>query len=338
MNRASFHPMKKNLIAIFILPLFTSAAFAGPNGGLTEFCQAPYKSVCGESQQETNLRTERIQRIEESLKKPALAAVQQLLGNSSDLPKDFDESDFKYITPKAKRKKAVKVFLAELRTQLRHYLTDNKIPSDLQVPAIKESLLKAIQSSQEISADIRQKMQQSVRETRIISITDVDTELLENTSRDVIEMYHGCSKNMFMDNAFATEMGQKKVVIICPGEIIGSVEFAKEEGLPAGYEIGPLIMTLGHELSHHFDFTVYPEAYNGLLQHLNKADSYGAEITADIWGLKAFAIATASLSNSPYRNTLTRGALNDLCGTSDDGEHPDGAFRMNVLASEYLCK
>ncbi|HEX7672612.1 MAG TPA: hypothetical protein VF412_00505 [Bdellovibrio sp.] len=329
--------MKTLLITISLL--FSAHRAFAVDTTMAAFCQAPYDTVCGNSQQETDLRTQRIQAVEAALKKPALAAAFQAWKGNTEMPASFSENDFKNITPKKQRQRVTKTFLTELRNQLRRYLVENQIPTDLHIPEIKESLLRAIANSPEVPAEIREKMQAAVRETRVISITEVDEQMLASANRDIIEMYHGCDKDMFMDNAFATEMKKnQKVVIVCPGELIGSVEFAKAEGLPHGFEVGPLIMTLGHEMGHHFDFTVFPEAYPGLMQTLNKGDSYGSEITADIWGIKAFAIATANLNNSNYKTTLIRGAMNDLCGTPDDGEHPDGQFRVDVLAKGYLCK
>ena len=64
---------------------------------MAAFCQAPYDTVCGNSQQETDLRTQRIQAVEAALKKPALAAAFQAWKGNTEMPASFSENDFKNI-------------------------------------------------------------------------------------------------------------------------------------------------------------------------------------------------------------------------------------------------
>jgi len=313
-------------------------ALASPDAALKDFCQTPYQMVCGEGSAVARERMEHIQQIADEIKKPALAAAYEYLYDGDEMPPDFDENILKNIMPKAKRQKATKLFLAELRVQLRRYLEANNVPTDMEVPAIKGSLIRAIQNSNEIDGQTRDAMITSVQETRVMTIADINSEVLENSGHSVIEVYKGCSKNMFLDNAFATEISHQKVVVICPGEIIGSIEFAKAENLSVQARLGVLIMTLGHEISHHFDYRTYPQAYQNLMANLGTSSNYMSEISADAWGLKTFMVATNAIANTTTRATLLRGGMNDLCGTADDGEHPDGRFRIEKLAPVYLCK
>jgi len=314
---------------------------------LAEFCASPYKAVC-EHQQNAKTREARIEKIEKRLTDRALDEAFEYLYGSKNRPDSFTVDDIMYMPGKMERKRAQRVFYASLRKQFREYLKQNRVPTDLNISEIKAHLSQAIELSREIPAENKAQMQHLLQEIRLIAFNDLDPEEEGAlTVREINLIYKGCTKHHFVDNAFADSNKKgEKFVIICPGEIVGTIEFAKDYGIPREYQLVPLIMTLGHELSHHFDFSVMPEAYTSALKTVtdlkselkhSKVENYMGEVTADIWGVKTFVLATYNMTPE-LQMTFVKGAVNDLCGTEDDGVHPSGQFRINRLLPPYLCR
>jgi hypothetical protein len=162
---------------------------------------------------------------------------------------------------------------------------------------------------------------------------------------DIIAVYKNCSNQTFEDNAFATEIKGEKVIIVCPGYIIGSIEFLKARKIDFKYSFYPMIMTIGHELGHHFDYTLYPDLYKNILdetsknqdQLQSKIEDYMSEITADIWGLRLLKEFTLNFGSSKTYADILAGNMNDLCFTKDDNVHPSGDYRLNTISMKYLC-
>ncbi|MEK2645756.1 hypothetical protein [Bdellovibrio sp. BCCA] len=332
---------------VLTMALLIFLAAGAKADALADFCGAPYKTVC-ERQQNAKTREARIEAIEKKLSDRALDETFEYLYDSKNRPSSFTLDDIMYMPKKTERKRALGVFYASLRKQFRVYLKQNHVPTDLGIAEIKSQLSQAIELSREIPNDNKAKMQELLQEIRLISFNDLDPdEDGAPTAADINKIYKGCTKNHFLDNAFADSNKKgEKFVIICPGEIVGSIEFSKDYEIPQKYQLVPLIMTLGHELSHHFDFSVMPEAYSATLKSVmaikdelkhNKIENYMGEITADLWGIKTFVVATQNME-SEFQVAFIKGAVNDLCSTEDDGIHPSGKFRINRLLPPYICR
>ena len=307
------------------------------------FCESPLSYTCPNSNDAGFEREERIEKIETTLKD---YAFNETLKDIEDpkikaLVKTIDDLD--YLSPKKIRTKIQKYFYSHLRIAFSYYLKQSGLPNDLGINLIKDSLKQAINQSTDINIEIKTEMQKSLNQTRLITfVSDIE----ESSIADVHVLYKQCSKKSFVDNAFATELKNEKVIIVCPGEIIGSVEFGKDLKLSNENKFMPLVMTLGHELSHHFDWRFYPQAYAKLFQSLQSQttlfsgplQNYMSEITADVWGLQATKILADKMGNQKLKSDLYAGSMNDLCDTEDDGIHPTGDFRISVLANRYYCQ
>jgi hypothetical protein len=306
------------------------------------FCQSPLRFTCPDSAQAGKNREAKIDKIELDLKNIAFKNTVQSI-TDADLKsqlKTFEDID--ELTPKRKRKSVEKIFYANLRMAFSAYLTKSHLQNNLGFDMIREALHIAIDNSKEIPSEYKTQMHNTLNETRLVTFQN---NVEDDSLQDVHALYKDCSKKSFVDNAFATELHGQKVVMVCPGEIIGSIEYGNDFHFSDNLKLIPLVMTLGHELSHHFDWRILPDAYKSTLQTLAQKSSqlggplenYMSEITADMWGLKTTKILTDKITNENLRSLLFSGSLDDLCGTRDDGEHPSGKFRIEQLAENLLC-
>ncbi len=328
------------LFPVVLIMLPASAGAGVPDTSLP-FCKTPYALTCPGRNADT-VREQKIAKIETELKGRAFEKMLDDIedeGLKSVLQK-FDDIDS--VKPKRVRQSVEKIFYEKLREEFSRYISENNLPVNLGDEMVKEALHIAIEEAESISPLIKEKMHTILNETRFLAFqNNVD----DNSLDDLHALYKLCTKS-FEDNAFATTLKKEKVVVICPGEMIGAIEFGQEFAFVPNLKLYPLVMTLGHELSHHFDFKHYPSAYKQVLEEMSEHSSdfkkpvekYMREITADIWGLKVAKIVMNKISNPLTRSKMYAGSLNDLCGSEDDGVHPSGRFRIETLASEYLCQ
>ena len=323
--------------AFLILALISTNVFAASN----PFCANPVKFTCSGPVDEGKVREENIAKIEDQIKTSAFNKLKRQSNQDLSEIKNYDDLD--YISPKRLKKTIQKQFYSLVRVEFAKYLKDNSMPSDIGFTQIKSTLAEVIKKDSTIDEASKGAILDILSSTRLVSLHSV----VDDTSfDDVVAIYKNCSKKSFVDNAFATEIHNQKVVVVCPGEIIGTVEFIKEKKINPKFSFYPLVVTLGHELSHHFDYRTYPELYAPILKDVESHSSklehspggYMSEITADVWGLKVLKKFSASIANNAVYSTLLSGNMNDLCGTDDDSEHPSGDFRIGYLAEKYLCK
>lgn len=329
--------MKATLLTLTLL--FLSSAFAGTN----QFCQSPLEYTCSNAIVSGQRREFNINAIEEGIKNQAFNLMKRDLSDDQDISGLNNYNEIESLSPARKRKQAQKIFYLKIRILFGSYMAQNHVPSDLGVSYIKEALIREVNQSSNIPSNIKSQITSTINSTRLISF---QSDIEESTIGDVHALYSGCSKKNFVDNAFATEIHRQKVVLVCPGEIIGTIEDLKEKNISAQYIPLALAMTLGHEFSHHFDYRYFPEIYSTLFQDISNHHGdlaqtpvgYMSEISADSWGLKTFKNLASYLSTSSLYSQLISSSLNDLCGSEDDGEHPTGDFRINYLATKFLCQ
>ncbi len=327
--------LKSTLTILIVLLTFKSAHAAIP------FCEDPLKYTCANSEESAQTRADKIEKIQNQLKTEAFNKMLTMIDpDIKDQLSSFDDIDT--LRPKKVKLNVEKIFYAQLRIAFGNYLTRNHLPVNSGNELIVESLHLAIDQSPEVDAATKAQMHAILNDTRIITFhNNVD----DNSLDDVHALYKSCDK-YFEDNAFATTLHKQKVVIICPGEVIGSIEFSNESNFAVNQKLMPLVATLGHELSHHFDYRYFPGAYTDLLNELQSHQSelkkpamkYMSESSADMWGLKTAKILMEKIGSPVLRSQMYMGALNDLCDSEDDGVHPSDEFRINVLANQVLCQ
>jgi len=333
------------VVLIMLLSIGPTSTFAGTFAGLPDaslpFCKNPFAATCP-GKNADKVREQKIAKIESELKGHAFESMLEEIEdeNVKAVLQNFDDIDS--VKPKRIRQAVEKIFYEKLREEFSRYISENNLPINLGDELVKEALHIAVEEEEFIAPSIKEKMHTILNETRFLAFQN---NVEDNSLDDLHALYKLCTKS-FEDNAFATTLKKEKVVVICPGEMIGAIEFGQEFAIVPNLKLYPLVMTLGHELSHHFDFKHYPSAYKQILEEMAEhrsefkkpVEKYMREITADIWGLKVAKIVMSKIGNPLTRSKMYAGSLNDLCGSEDDGVHPSGKFRIEKLASEYLCQ
>lgn len=329
--------MKKTSLLLFLISF---NAFASD----VLFCQDPIRFTCAEAKSTAHKREENVKRIEEKVKTDAFILFKKSFYNDPIVQSLNDYSEIESVTPARNRKRLQKMFFSKTQQTFGDYLKNNRIPQDLGVNQIKHSLIATISTQNDIPEAIKQQMILTVNNTRLVSM---QSNVEESTVSDVNNLYKQCAKKSFVDNAFATTIAGQKVIMICPGEVIGTIESLRENKIDMSYYTLAEAITLGHELSHHFDFRFFPKVYQNILNFANDnrdalasdPEKYMSEITADVWGLRVFSNIARNMDHSSYLySRIIATSMNDLCGTEDDEEHPSGDFRIERLASQLICQ
>lgn len=169
---------------------------------------------------------------------------------------------------------------------------------------------------------------------------------------------NACGSDGLVSNAFATNLNGERYVLICPGFLITLSQTADPKE-----RFNSILQAIAHEMGHHIDNSkVRTDIYRPFLNcvaknyiyrlnsteedqkfckkkakslsecHNKVVDSHAGELIADAWGIKATAIhARASGYTIAETDSLLTNTWTNLCGTSDEGIHPSGDFRMSVL-------
>lgn len=324
--------------SIFFLAIFFSSFAGAALPQLAPFCAQPLAFVCGEGQQGADLRWQSISQVVDQLKAQALVGTSQALGRRFQTEDEID-----WGRPR-ERRQAYRVYRAQLREAVRRYLQAQGVSPDFHVPQTLALLTEAIQNAKEIPAEIKPAFLTALSRIRFVSVTEHES-AYENTTADLPLLKH-CGRRGLADNAFAWERRRDAVVVICPGFVIGTLETSKRLGLPRELWLAPLMATLAHELAHHFDGQLAPQAYAFMLAFLQRSggvlkpgaplQGYMGEATADFWGNR---VMHSFLKSVPpiWAPLVLKGSLADLCGTEDEGIHPSGAFRITQLATAEYC-
>lgn len=147
-----------------------------------------------------------------------------------------------------------------------------------------------------------------------------------------------CGADGMTANAYAVP--EKKEIVVCPGMALRAKALGRDL-LPS------LMDVLAHECGHHCGAERFPNGgqsqfreqylpYGACLAHRHpefNAVSMLGESVADAIGFSAVAKELAGKSPGDAFAFL-QATASPLCGTQSDGEHPSGAFRINVLLGE----
>lgn len=172
---------------------------------------------------------------------------------------------------------------------------------------------------------------------------------------------NACGSDGLIDNAFATKIDKEKYVLICPGFLVTMTQTPdlKER-------FNTILHAISHEMGHHIDTGKLGQAgkelYAPYLNCLTKnysdkfnstkddqkfckkneknpelckakiTESHAGELIADAWGIKVLGIH-AKAQNYSFAETdeLLTSSWTKLCGSSDEGIHPSGDFRIGTL-------
>lgn len=325
--------------------LFSTNALAAADPVLREFCDAPLRFVCGSSAEAgIEVRKKRIEEIERRIAADALKKTSREFRDLHLGPAP-SEQDLFSVDRVSMRKKVLKFYYSQLREGIRQYLKTHQVPSDQMIHQIKANVRAIIETSAELSLEKRELFSSLIEQTRLVTIAEFASEL-ENSSRDVAILAQACSKKIFTDNAVADERRGERIIVLCPGMLIASIESAKVAGLPQSEYLSGIIATVAHELAHQFDYRDFPRDYEFLANRLERVrselgvprlDGYLSEISADYWANETLALFLKGKESSKVRRSVLKLSLEDLCATDDDGIHPSGAFRIERVGSLTFC-
>lgn len=169
---------------------------------------------------------------------------------------------------------------------------------------------------------------------------------------------NACGSDGMIDNAFATTLKGDRYVLICPGFLITLKQKASDEE-----RFNSILHAISHEMGHHIDNSkVEKGLYDPFLKcvanhyadgfvksksddkfcksqdtkkedcQMKVATSHAGELVADQWGIEVTALhAKAERYSFDQSEELLVNSWAKLCGTGDEGIHPEGNFRIGVM-------
>jgi hypothetical protein len=202
---------------------------------------------------------------------------------------------------------------------------------------------------QEMISELIQKVEST---KSLFSITDESLKNLNQEQKDAaIEVfYHTCGGKGDSENAAAYDVKGQSFILICPMEFL---ESAKNNPNKITNELfSKLSSTIIHEFSHHFiqdisrKETIPISNMKSLVNCMQKyyrgnegvhhnPEKYMEEILADYWANRTLShlFKTERIKKLTYedRIKILQLSASGLCGTSDDGIHPSGRFRISQM-------
>lgn len=135
----------------------------------------------------------------------------------------------------------------------------------------------------------------------------------------------GMAPNAFYDSNIVA-------FVLCPGLI----QDISEYGMEKPTFMNALSFTIGHELGHAIDTTLYPRTYESMGDCHNTENfnwsAQGTEVVADYWGGKVLAerMRAQEITDEDAVRTINY-AQGYLCGGIGDEHHPDGDMRIDRI-------
>ncbi len=327
------------------------------NATLNDFCENPYSSICGDEGESESKREQKILIEKEILAQiatkavlrevPETAYLLQISKEQLDLQKILALSQATDPFNKRVGERALRAYFRALTDQLENDLGASFYAAKLHFDSVRTYFLgAAVEKTKRIvpkvipKAEIDDMLAHLHNAEFINAIDGFRGDLGDpNYEKELIDL---CGKDGLADNAFAWQSDGKDYVVICPGDYVA--ELGPEDAtLPL--EKLPLagsVWTLGHETGHLFDSDGHEQTYgklqacmkesysNGLSHHVT---DYMREISGDYWGSEALAQYLHTLKSPREKLRALQESLEGICGEQmpDDGEHPNGRFRIENL-------
>lgn len=338
----------KNLSALLLIILFSAPVLSAT---VQDFCNDPYKFVCGPQLQKKQKRDVRVQIRAEALRAAAWSEVLKKFPGAQPNELPFASLETPKVKMSVRQKEIAKSYFkslyAGLKLQVGHE-SQHVFPAFKNVKEFLVAMVK--QRVRTIRPVDAAKMLAVLHQVEFIDAIDFLNS--HNDEDEIVEsITESCGKDGLEDNAFAAEADGRKFVIMCPGDYLAIFEPGNKNGI-SGLEIAGEIWTLGHELGHHIDFEDFKTSYENLtacvedhyLNQLGEEEEgvreiltkesvprYMKEISADYWGTEAWVGVFSSIKDEQTKLYVIQDSLEGLCGTPDDGQsggHPEGRFRI----------
>jgi hypothetical protein len=153
-----------------------------------------------------------------------------------------------------------------------------------------------------------------------------------------------CGRNGLANNAFYDEANGIRFVVTCPGLLLDTHDY----GASGQDLLDAALLTIGHELGHAIDPSVYPDAYSKMASCYRTITGseqvwypdIADEIAADHWGATVMAEALRTRRGGPPPPEqvarvigYASNAMVDEWG--DDHKHPPASFRVNQTIGRH---
>jgi hypothetical protein len=343
--------IKFSLIISFIYSIALSAHDIEIN-----YCDNPTDFVCGQHTSNSNVREKEIALMKEQIKNLASINIEQRLNT---LSKNRPANKFRIFSGLKESLIKSKIRFEETSkasASLVSNYEDDIITSDI-IFLVKSLLKEAIDNSP-IDQVNKTNMKLNIDEVIVGNFSDyLDRTTITNGSGLSLISHlftSSCGSDGLVDNAFATELGKDKYVLICPGWLITLNKTPTNEE-----RFNNILLVLAHEIAHHIDSRKFPNVYkemiecytNNFSKFLNKSDKrkemckrnkekcnhktvidHMGEITADYWAseVTALYLTKNNISESLSEKLLSE-SIAKLCDAKDEGTHPSGLFRINNI-------
>ncbi len=341
----------KSKTLIFAFVLFASTFSFNTFSEETQFCSNPLKTICVDTKDQRKVRDAYISKLKneianEATKKAAPRIAEMERANRGPL------KFFKRIFRRYKIKNQEIMNVAKTRISgLESVVTNPKYTL-----LLKDYMHQAIDQSH-YNEKTRILFKKEINSIVIGNFGDyLEKANVENSF--IGQLFNPCGSDGMTANAFATTLEKEKYVLICPGFLITLSQTPNEQE-----KLDNILLAITHEMAHHIDNNaVGDEVYMPYLSCLSnnystkfsktKKDekecnkksvtteqcnmkvvkSHAGELVADQWGIKVLAIHAKNEGLTIAENeTLLVNSWTNLCGTTDEGIHPTGDFRIGSL-------
>lgn len=343
--------MKKTKSFVFAWILMTgTVGFAAPKE--PGICSKTLETVCSGSEVQRHQSVKLLNLLKEQVAEEALEiAIPKIELLEKSISKDSEKEELILKTINQEIMGVAKKKFARL---------ESTIVTPQTVSLIKGYMVQAIDESS-FSAAAKAYFKQTIQEVVVGNFSDylnktgiekLNEVLSEDDERNL------CGPDGLIDNAFATDVGGQKYVLLCPGLLL-----SLEQTTNAQERLKSIIQILSHEISHHIDArrvgttpyvpyltcmaTHYGDklkthakdeefckenADTALLCEGKRVISHSGELIADAWGIKVLNIHARkqNLSSLGVSDLISK-SLVTTCGKTDDGVHPSAGFRIETL-------
>ncbi|MBI3555815.1 MAG: hypothetical protein HY074_06105 [Deltaproteobacteria bacterium] len=338
--------MNISILAITALTLVSTAQAA-------DFCANPYDAICEAPGRTHAEREARVQLLLADVKNEALAETTLHFGGKEGKFKiPFFGREMLYYNDQIAKIAADRLTPLELNAVL-----DNveRVKGYLKDSLVEQNVFGNITDAE------RAQM------TDIVDRTQVYTQfgLLKKyggsgnlLNLNLLSYHMTCGFDGLSNNAFASLEKDTPYIVLCPGWLVRAVG----AGADTSENFRNIIQVMSHELGHHIDAGKFPQIYTRFMgclarQHgellqfgkdwyesliaslppeygkftkLYKVFRHSREITADFWGAQSVRQYLATLAPNQRLESLQT-AWSGICGSQDEGVHPTGRYRIEVL-------
>jgi hypothetical protein len=303
----------------------------------TDFCARPFEAVCDDGSTPQAERYARIEAFRSRIVERVRARVTP--PTRAEWLREPLESTARYLR-----------YVSELQAELRSEI----------VPIEARAVLSNLGRIRDLTESaIDQQIQLGVLATPL-KHTIGGVSLVLQINEDLIRMYgaeaysalvggyyEACGEHALSDRVYTQYHDGRWFLVVCAGRLIAAVG----SGAHAESNFRNLVRVISHELGHTIDSGVMSGLYSDFTSCLANRErevngrslftsvywvgTRSTEITADFWAIQSVAEYLRSREgrrlNPRGRLEFLREAYAALCESEDDGTHPDGRYRVEVL-------